>query len=223
MARIASFLDIVRSGQWRAAGILMLPLLLLAGCAGMRAPGASTGTPPQHAAPARTFHDAIDLGGRLSIRYQQNGKDESLHGSFMWTQTPEHTLLTLLSPLGQIIATVDITSAASTLVRAGRAPRMAANADALIADAIGWPLPIAGLRQWLQGFAIDANGRRIVATPQNADTITTNDGWRIRYAGWQDGDAFPEQDRPKRIDLERFTPQAGDISIRIVIDRWKAG
>lgn len=216
MTRIASFLDITCSGR-RVAAASMLALLLVAGCAGVP-PG---GTPARQALPARTFHDTIDLGGRLSIRYQQNGKDESLHGSFVWTQTGGHTLVTLLSPLGQTIATIDVTPAASTLVQAGQAPRMAADVDALVTSAIGWPLPIAGLRQWLQGFAIDVNGRRIVATPQSADTITTSDGWRIRYAGWQDGDASSAQDRPKRIDLERFTAQAGDVSIRIVIDRWQ--
>jgi outer membrane lipoprotein LolB len=48
--------------------------------------------------------------------------------------------------------------------------------------------------------------------------VATRDGWRIRYAGWQD-DTPPT--RPKRIDLERYTAQAGDVSIRIVIDKWQ--
>lgn len=206
--------------RWRAAGALMLALLGT-GCASLAPPSTSIGTTAQLAAPARGFHDAIDLGGRLSVRYQQNGKDESLHGSFVWAQTSEHTLVTLRSPLGQTIATINVTPAASTLVQAGQAPRIAADVDALVAETIGWPLPIAGLRNWLQGFALDTKGQRVAATPQDADVVTTRDGWRVRYASWQNDEASSAQNFPKRIDLSRTTAQAGDVSIRIVIDNWQ--
>ena len=73
-----------------------LPLLLTA-CA--------TISPPQpglvESVPERRFHKTIDLTGRISVRYQANGKEEALHGSFTWSQTPSRTTVTLLSPLGR--------------------------------------------------------------------------------------------------------------------------
>jgi outer membrane lipoprotein LolB len=151
------------------------------------------------------------------VRYQNNGREEAMHGSFMWSQNPSRTSVTLLSPLGQTIAVIDMTPDGASLTQGGQQVREAADVDALVADTLGWPLPISGLRQWLQGFAIDATGKRFTANSQ-ATEVATRDGWRIRYAAWQD-DAV--QTRPKRIDLERSTAQAGDVSIRIVIDNWQ--
>lgn len=201
---------------------LALPLVL-AGCAIAPAP-----TPPgDKAAPlpaqatTRVFHDTIDFGGRLSARYQNGLKEEALHGSFTWTQTPAQTKVTLLSPLGQTIAIIDVTPLGATLMQGGQPSRSAADVDTLTADAFGWPLPVAGLRDWLQGFAIDRTGQRFIAAPDTAQVVT-RDGWQIRYASWYDDAASSSQRRPKRIDLARFTEQAGNVSIRIVIDSWQA-
>lgn len=202
----------------RSLYLFALPLLL-AGCATINAPAPGAPSASAQQAPPRAYHETIDLGGRLSVRYQENDRDQALHGSFTWMQRPGRTIVTLLSPLGQTIATIDITPNLATLTQAGQAPRTAPDVDALTASALGWPLPVSGLRDWLQGFAPDAEGRHAIASPQSGESsVTTPDGWRIHYASWQE-DATPSH--PKRIDLERNTVQAGDVAIRIVIDTWQ--
>jgi hypothetical protein len=70
-----------------------------------------------------------------------------------------------------------------------------------------------------QGFGAGANGRQFVAAPADSGAAhVTQDGWRIRYADWQSDAAVM---RPKRIDLQRATDQAGDVSLRIAIDTWQ--
>jgi outer membrane lipoprotein LolB len=196
---------------------IVLPLLL-AGCASMVPSVATTGD-AQPATVSRSFQETIDLGGRLSVRYQSRNREETLHGSFVWSQTPTRTTVTLLSPLGQTMAIIDVSPRGATLAQGGQPVRSASNVDTLTAETLGWPLPVAGLREWLQGFAKDTHGRRHVATPV-APEVSTQDGWHIRYANWLDETA--QQSRPKRIDLARATDQAGDVSIRIVIDTWQA-
>lgn len=169
---------------------------------------------------ARALHDKIDLQGRISVRYQHAQKEEALHGSYAWLQTPTHTNVTLLSPLGQTMAVINVTPQGATLQQSGQSTRAATDVDALTEDTLGWPLPVAGLREWLQGFAVDRAGQRFVASPQD-DEVFTRDGWRIRYANWQT-DTPSSQPRPRRIDLARFTEQAGEVAIRIVIDTWQA-
>lgn len=191
--------------------------LLLAGCASI-APPISTPLPGVIA--AAEYHDNIDLGGRLSVLYQQNGKNEAVHGSFSWSQTTARTQVLLLSPLGQTMATIDVTPTMSTLTQANQAPRSAANVDALADQALGWPLPVAGLRHWLQGFVIDAGDKPLPVARTDAATID-NDGWHIQYTSWQN-DAGATSMHPKRIDLERSTAAAGPVAIRIVIDSWQA-
>jgi outer membrane lipoprotein LolB len=202
----------------RIGSIMLLFPLVLGGCAMISPPPAPV-TAEQAA--SRPYHEKIMIKGRLSVRYQQNGNDEAIHGSFSWSQVPGHTTVSLFSPLGQTIAMIEITPEVSTLTQAGQAPRRADNVDALAANALGWPLPVSGLRDWLQGFAIDSEGRRFVASPLAGGTeVTTRDGWRLRYAGWQEDTG---QSRPRRIDLERSTAEAGEVAIRIVIDDWQPG
>jgi outer membrane lipoprotein LolB len=196
--------------KWhRGALIAALPALLVA-CASI-AP--SPGNLPQ-AQQKRLFHETIELAGRLSVRYESARKEEAVHGSFAWTQTPARTVVTLLSPLGQTMAVIEATPDGATLTQAGQPPRSAGDVDTLTAHTLGWPLPVSGLRGWLQGFAIDASGHTFVASPENNEVVTS-DGWRIRYANWR------EDASPGRIDLTRHTEQAGQVSLRIVIDSWQ--
>ncbi len=199
---------------WTRYGLLLC--VALAGCA--------TVTPPTVNAPpaneiGRHAASSIDIAGRLSVRYQNNGKDEAIHGSFNWSQRGSQTLVTLLSPLGQTLATIDIGPTQATLVQAGQPARSAADADALVMVALGWPLPVAGLRDWLQGMVTSADGKHVTATPASTATITTRDGWQLQYPTWDT--SVPVNVHPRRIDLTRSTVQAGDVAIRIVIDSWQ--
>jgi outer membrane lipoprotein LolB len=196
--------QIARWRHYRKLGLATGLALLLGACA-------SLVPPPVPDAPTASYHETIDLSGRLSVLYQQNNKDESLHGSFTWAQTRDATEINLRSPLGQTIAQIAVTPGTATLTRAGEAPRSAVDVDTLTTQTLGWPLPIAGLRDWLQGHAKNTDGSAFIATPQ-ANSVTTSDGWRIRYVTWND-DASP-----KRIDIERNTSYAGTVALRIVVD-----
>lgn len=166
---------------------------------------------------ARPYHQAIDIAGRLSVRYQRDGNEESLHGSFYWEQSSDSTIVTLLSPLGQTLARIDITPRTATLLQPGQAPRMARDVDTLTAATLGWPLPVSGLQNWLQGFASSAASPTLQQVPVKNTEIRTADGWRLHYVTWHE----ENPPHPRRIDLERHTEQAGKVHLRIVVDRWQ--
>ncbi|MET3134029.1 outer membrane lipoprotein LolB [Oxalobacteraceae bacterium GrIS 1.11] len=190
------------------------PLIVL-GCAGALLSACATTAPPT-ARQVGPYREAIELSGRLAVNYERDGKNEALSGKFNWRQSAERTDVSLASPLGQTIAKISVTPGAATLTQNGQAPRSAADIDALSAQALGWSLPVSGLRDWLQGYAVRADGSRFVASPRQ-DSVVTGDGWRLRYVSWQDeASAYPQ---PKRIDAERSAgPKAGAVAIRIVID-----
>lgn len=193
---------------------------LLSSCATVSTPPSPAPSQTGVQETTRPYLQAVDIGGRLSLRYQGNNRQEALHGSFNWMQGPQETTVTLLSPLGQTLAVITDNASGATLTQNGQPPRTASDVDALTANTLGWPLPIAGLRDWLQGFATDRNGARFVATPA-ASEVQTRDGWQIHYTAWTEPDSASGQPRPRRIDLSRNTAQAGDISLRIVIDSWQ--
>ncbi len=176
--------------------------------------------PTTPAGPALTYREAIDIDGRFTTQYEQNGKPQSVSGSFEWSQSPQKTVVTLLSPLGQTVATITATAQGATLTQADRPPKSAPDVDALFSETLGWPLPVSNLRNWMQGQVTDDRGRHIGATPQTVNTIDTADGWRLQYVSWQDNDTGGPS-IPKRIDMERDTSYAGRVQMRLVISNWQ--
>jgi outer membrane lipoprotein LolB len=166
-------------------------------------------------APVAEYRDSIDLTGRLWVNYQKDGQPQSVTVNFNWVQHPGKIEVSVADPLGQTLATIDVTPQQATLTQANREPVTAADIDSLTARTLGWTLPVAGLRDWLQGYAVDANGKRFVASPA-ANSVFTQDGWRLRFASWQDEAAAHPM--PRRIDAERAaTPTSDELGIHIVI------
>jgi outer membrane lipoprotein LolB len=186
----------------------------LAGCA-------TTATPPAGMAPGAVpatlaYRDTIELTGRLQVNYQKDGQPNSMNGGFEWSQRPGQVEVAFLTPLKQTVATISITPQQATLTEAGRAPRSAADIDALTRQALGWSLPVSGLRDWLQGYATDASGKRFVATPAN-NSVFTQDGWRLRFVSWQNGGQGAQM--PKNIVAERSaTATSDELAIQIILD-----
>jgi len=186
---------------------ILASIAVLAGCA--------TSTANLSTATVGDYRETIDLAGRLSVNYQKDGRPESLNGNFAWEQKPGAIDVTLASPLGQTVATINVTPGAATLTQAGQAPRSADDIDGLTQQTLGWPLPVSGLRDWLQGYALDAQGKRFRASPAHS-SVTTQDGWRLRFMEWQD--AAAAQPVPRLIQAERAAVgDIQDLSIRIVI------
>jgi outer membrane lipoprotein LolB len=180
--------------------------MTLAGCA----------TTSTNVATVGAYRDSVDLDGRLSVNYQKSGNRESMTVNFDWTQRPGQVDVTIANPLGQTVATIEVTPQSATLTQAGRAPVTEADVDTLSQRTLGWPLPVSGLRDWLQGYAVDAQGQRFSASPARNEVVT-RDGWRLRFVEWQDPNAA--QPVPRLIHATRAAVgDIQDLEIRIVIN-----
>lgn len=178
--------------------------------------GACT-TLPQGPLTERSYQMAKVISGRLSVRYQQAGQAQSLQGKFLWQQQGEQTDITLYSPLGQTIATIAITPELAVMTQSDGEKKQAPDVSKLTQAVLGWPLPVDGLRYWLQGFVQSDDGRWQTAASDGTQGFQS-DGWRVRYVSWQRNASIQY---PKRLDMERTTAEAGDIVLRFVIDDWK--
>lgn len=189
--------------------LIALAVSSLAGCA--VAPSA-----PRSTAVVAPYRDEVELAGRIAINYSRDGKKESLNPSFTWAQTKSDIDVTLILPTGQTAAVIRVTPTSATLTESGKPPRSAPDLDTLTKQTLGWTLPVSGLRDWLQGYATDRDGKRFVASPAN-DSVITRDGWKLDYVSWQDDKAAVPQ--PKRIDATRIVlgEAVDDMEIRVVI------
>jgi outer membrane lipoprotein LolB len=187
--------------------------LALAGCA---APAGHVADPT---AQVGAYRDTIDLTGRLSVNYMKDGQVQPLSGKFEWSQKPGSIDVALLNPLGQTLAEINVTPQAATLTQGNKPPRTAGDIDSLSAQALGFPLPVSGLRDWMQGYATDAAGKRFAASPVK-NSVVTNDGWRLTFATWQDQAAGAKSaPMPQRIDIARGSATNGDaLDIHVILD-----
>lgn len=190
----------------------LLPVLavaaVLAGCAVTNA-GLSNSK-----VPVAAYRDTIDLSGKLAVTYQKDGQPQHLNGEYTWAQRPGNIEVELFGPLHQTQALIKVTPQSATLTLSDGKPRTAADIDTLTARTLGWTLPVSGLRDWLQGHALDAAGKPYAASPAN-NNVVTRDGWRLRFAEWQGG-ATP---MPRRIEAARSaSANSEELTLTIIID-----
>jgi outer membrane lipoprotein LolB len=186
----------------RPLALAAAAILSLAGCA----------TTNFSTAPVAAYRDTIDLNGTIGVSYQKDdGLPERVNGRYTWTQHPGRVEVSVFDPFGQTVAEISVTPDAATLTQPKREPRTAKDIDTLTRQALGWPLPVAGLRDWLQGYAVDAQGKRFAASPAN-NNVFTRDGWRLRFAEWQNKPGPNGAPMPKRIQAEH-----GQLSISISV------
>jgi outer membrane lipoprotein LolB len=188
--------------------------LLTAATVAFALAGCATPTANLSTAQVGAYRDTIDLNGKIGATYQNNGERGAVSSPFTWTQRPGRIDVSLNSPVSTV-AEISVTPESATLTQANREPRTAKDIDALTQQALGWQLPVAGLRDWLQGYATDAQGKRFAASPAN-NNVFTRDGWRLRFVDWQAGvNGAP---MPKTINAERSaTATSGELSLRISI------
>jgi outer membrane lipoprotein LolB len=162
----------------------------------------------------RVYQEQIQLSGRLSINYQDKGEDKHISTDYEWSQQNQEIKITFLSQLGQTMAIITQTPQMASLEQSKQATRYAANLDELMNENFGWSLPVAGLKDWMQGFITNSQGSRIALENKNYLQLE-NQSWRLNYVSWQEKTGIV---LPKRIDLERETEQFGSLKLIILID-----
>lgn len=180
-----------------AAAVL---LLLFAGCAVF--------DPAPQLPPAASF----DMVGRVLV----SGEGRAFSSNLRWRHDALSDELWLMSPVGQTLAHIAADGAGATLTTPDQQEYRALSAESLTRRALGWPLPLGGLRYWIQ--AAPAPGNNAATVTRDAAgrvSLLEQDGWSVRYA-------YPDPPAPaalpRRLDLTR-----GEQQIRLVIDTWRTG
>ena len=175
---------------------------LLAACAGLPAPDTQPVAPPAG--------ENFELTGRLSVKYE----DKGFSGALRWKHEGSRDDLALASPLGQTLAQVVSDADGARLTTSENKLYRAASVERLAREALGWELPLAGLRYWVLGKTIPGVA---VNSPErdshNRLTGFVQDAWQVRVT-----DYLPVErgSSPARMQMGY-----GSVEIRLVIDDIK--
>lgn len=191
------------------SGLCMLTALV--SCTTQNLPATNSNQPLLN----RVYRQQIEMSGRLSAQYEANYREQSISVHFNWIQTPQQTQISFSSPTGQTVATILINAQGAQLTQTGKPTRYAEDINQLSTEMLGWPMPVAGLRDWLQGFLSEEHSTPL--TQATSGKVFTVDGWLLKYVNWQ---TEVNLERPKRLDLSRQTDNAGLVALRIVVDEW---
>jgi outer membrane lipoprotein LolB len=181
--------------------------LLLSACAPTKV------RPPPADQTAATARTQVDYDGRFAIKYNdQNGTERNAYGNFSWHQQGDTVNVELKNPLGQTLAIIESAPSSATLQLPNRPPQTAPKVDDLMRDALGFALPVAGLRYWLEPAAAPGSKAKTETDPQNGGRLKQleQDGWTVNYY------EYTPDNNVKRINLTHEDPP---LAIRLVLDR----
>ena len=132
----------------------------------------------------------FSLAGRIAARY----RSEAFTGNLTWRHANTGDELLITTPTGQGVAQIVRQGDAVLLKTAEPREYRAADSESLTERVLGFPVPIEGLAEWVQGKP----------APQ-----LESRGWRVEYQ------EYDEQRRPRRL---RLTYQG--IELRLAISQW---
>ena len=209
--RLSRFISYPRALRGAALGFVAAAVVALAGCASVKPQGPST----SNAATSVTAQTSRAYQGRFAIQYNdQNGQQRNAYGNFTWQETGDTVTLQLRNPLGQTLAIVTSSPASATLELPNRQPLTADNVSTLMQNALGFALPVEGLRYWLQPSPAPTSRAKTEKDPEQPSRLKqiTQDGWTIDYLAYADAPATGV----KRLNLSRSEPP---LDIKLVLDQ----
>jgi len=165
--------------------------------------------------PDWTRDDQVAKGswdGRFAVKV--TGLTESQNqggtGGFTLTQEALKDVLEIRNPMGGSIAKIIITPGEATLESDGKVVT-AVDADTLVQNTLGLPLPARGLSNWLRGEVRPGSEASIDRNTKGQVSKISQDGWDLTYT-------WSNNNRLEKLMMTRSS-NIGSIDIRLVFDR----
>jgi outer membrane lipoprotein LolB len=190
---------------------ITLGLLLASGCA--TRPPAGKAAPESiwlaHRARLETLTD-WQAQGRVAIRRG----DDGWNASFDWRQRHDSYRLRLRGPFGQGGIELHGDRLGVWMRHQDKPPVFASNVEELLAQEIGWRLPVLGLVDWLRGLPVASQPAMFDWDQEGRLQTLQQDGWQIDYPRYR---SVGELQLPDKVQLMR-----DELQVKLVIDTWLA-
>jgi outer membrane lipoprotein LolB len=160
---------------------------------------------------AREAGLASDQDWRMAGRLAVSARGEGGSGRIEWRQQGGDFDIRLSAPVTGKSWTLVQKQGAVVLDGLEGGARQGADAEALLAEATGWRIPVGALSAWARG-ARAPGPAQIEFGPDGLPALITQHGWVVEYREWDGG----EPARPRRI----FARRDAETSVRLVVESW---
>jgi outer membrane lipoprotein LolB len=151
--------------------------------------------------------------GRFTAMAVSADKRESLSGRFTLEVRGAQQVIDIATPVGTTVARIQIEPGSATATGPQLQVVRGPDADDLIEQVLGWPLPVSGLSDWLEGRPSPSRPARTQRSGERVSEIE-QDGWIIRIAEYSAVTA-----RPRVITLDRSAQGTHPgVSVRLIVD-----
>ena len=190
-----------------AAALAILAVLALAGCASSPMRTASTAAVASRAT-ALAEAPAWSLTGRVAV---SDGKDGG-SGRIDWRQDGDDYVIEIRAPVSKQTWRLVMRDGELVLEGARREPVRGADAEALLAEEVGWRLPIDEMQHWVRGGTAHPDAH-VTLDERGLPREIVEGGWRVEYKAFDDAQSPP---LPTRIFAER-----APYTVRLAVAEWR--
>jgi outer membrane lipoprotein LolB len=163
-------------------------------------------------APVMPGDQAFTRHGRFAITVTEaGGGQQAVQGGFDWQDDGRRYRLDLISPLGSIQGRVEGGPGMATLTKADGTVLQADGPDALAEEALGGPVPVSYLRDWMRGRVSDAAATQIKRDDQGRPVEFQQADWQARLSRY-------DAQGPGLLVLQRAEP-GRRIMVRLAVDQ----
>jgi len=153
----------------------------------------------------------------LSARIAAHSEDDGWSGKLHWQQGKDAYQLRFNAPFGQGGLQLDGRPQYVEMRTSDGQTMVAADAETLLFQQLGWRLPLNSLRYWVRGVPVPASkAAPLLAFDEEGRLARLQQfHWQIEYPAYRQVDGLM---LPRKVYLEN-----GELSVRLVIDRWESG
>ncbi|QWT18593.1 lipoprotein insertase outer membrane protein LolB [Bacillus sp. NP157] len=194
----------------------VVSLALLAACAPTRPVVHREGDVVTMGQQEQREHDLADtshwtLQGKLSVSDGEN----SGSGTLTWRQDGERYDFTVRAPVTGRSFRLTGGPEGAQLEGLDGGTRSGPDAETLMAQAVGWQIPMVELKRWVLGLRADGGPADIRFGDDKLPSQLVQDGWTVDYRQW---DATRQPPMPVKVFAEK-----PPFKVRLAIEDWKLG
>ena len=195
-------------GLWRWNAILLTALLAGCSTAPRHVADADVGALAQQVQREAALADrtAWAFSGRIAV----SNAHDSGSGRIEWSQDGGSYAIELRAPVTRRSWRLRGEPGWAMLEGLDGGPFEGDSAEQLLAEHVGWNVPLADLAAWARG-ARAAGRADIEFAPDSRPSRLRQGGWVIEYRGWHEGEPL----LPSKVFAQR-----GEERVRLLVDRW---